>query len=234
MRQVLVIQHVHCEELAEIGAVLQAAGVGWRYCRAFAGEAVPEAPTDWQGLVLLGGPMSVYDTAEYPFLLAEQRLLEATLAAGLPILGVCLGSQLLAAVLGAEVRAGGLKELGWHPLHLGPGAAEDPLFGELPGEFMAFHWHGDVFDPPAGAVPLASSPITPCQVFRYGEAWGTLCHLEVDEPAVHRLVESFRDEWQAAGLTESAILEPLPRYLPRLRRCGHQVYRAWAARLPEA
>jgi GMP synthase (glutamine-hydrolysing) len=124
---------------------------------------------DAAGLIVMGGPMGVYEEARFPFLRRERNLIERALADRVPVLGICLGSQLLASALGAPVRKGLRKEIGWHPVYLEDAAGDDPLFRETPVEFDAFHWHGDVFDLPTGAVRLAHSSLTEYQAFRYGE-----------------------------------------------------------------
>jgi GMP synthase (glutamine-hydrolysing) len=109
-------------------------------------------------------------------------LVRATVAADAPTLGICLGSQLLAAAHGAEVRRSGRMELGFHDVTLTDHATGDPLFAAAPRTFAPMHWHGDVFDLPRGAIALASSAMTAHQAFRLGaRAWGLLFHLEVDE-----------------------------------------------------
>jgi GMP synthase (glutamine-hydrolysing) len=114
--------------------------------------------------------MGVYDAPRYPFLSAEMRLIEDALRRDKAVLGVCLGSQLLAAALGAQVVKGRQKEIGWHPVNLSPDAVSDPVWYQVAPSFMALHWHGDVFNLPAGAISLASSALTEYQAFRYGRS----------------------------------------------------------------
>src|SRR5262249_24470546 len=148
---------------------LERVGVAIEVIRVDLGESVPKDLGGAVGLVVLGGPMGVYETNQYPHLRHELRLIEATLGAGAPVLGVCLGSQLLAGALGARVAPAPTKEIGWFTVTTKPAAAADPLFGLLPSSFVALHWHGDVFELPEGATSLASSAKTEHQAFQYGE-----------------------------------------------------------------
>ncbi len=166
---------------------------------------------DAAGLVVMGGPMSVYDHSRLPHLVREMRLIESALALQRPVLGVCLGSQLLAHVLGAGVYPGQHKEIGWHEITLSPTAKQDPTWATAPDKFVGFHWHGDVFDLPSGAVALASSNLTACQAFRFGlSTYAVLFHLEVTAAQIGELAAAFPDELRQAGGSETALREGAP------------------------
>lgn len=230
MPEVLVLQHAAPETLGTIADSLAGHDLAPRYIRTFAGEPVPEDPEASSGLILMGGPMGVYEQDRYPFLRAEMRVIEQALKSGKPVLGVCLGSQLIAAALGAPVRKGLRKEIGWHPVRLTSQAASDPLFSAVPREFTGFHWHGDVFDLPAGADWLASSDLTEFQAFRYKSAWGLLFHLEVREPLIAGMVDVFAGELAEAGVDGAGILNATAANLPGLRVVSATVFDAWAAK----
>lgn len=230
MSDILVLQHVHCETLGTIAEALEASGLTARYVRPFAGQPVPRDMDEAAGLIVLGGPMGVHEQGRYPFLRDELRLIEAALRAEKAVLGVCLGSQLLAAALGAQVRRGKQKEIGWYPIRPAPAALADPLWTGLEPSLVAYHWHGDVFDLPAGATLLASSDRTAHQALRYGRAaYGLLCHLEVTHEIIAAMVATFADELREVGLEGEAVLQGAEVHLPRLREIGSVVFRRWAS-----
>jgi GMP synthase (glutamine-hydrolysing) len=228
MTEVLVLQHAAPEGPAAIGDALRRRGVGMRTIRIDQGATVPGALDGAAGLIVMGGPMSAYDP--FPHIKAELRLIERALKDELPILGVCLVSQLLAAALGARVYSSGRKEIGWHEVRLTEAARQDALWQGLDERFTAFHWHGDVFDLPKGATSLASSSLTAQQAFRAGKnAYGLLFHLEVGEPQVREMVTTFSDEVAAAKIPGVTILDGIAAHLPLLQRIGSQVFDRWAA-----
>lgn len=164
-----------------------------RILDAFAGDPVLEvdglapgatlpAPSDVRGAVIMGGPMSVNDRADSPGLDAEVAWLRQALAADLPLLGICLGSQLIARAAGAPVASGPRKEIGWLPVEIAD--SRDPITGPLAPMTVCLHWHGEVFPLPPGATALARSAMTPVQAYRLGNAWGVLFHPEADEALV--------------------------------------------------
>jgi GMP synthase (glutamine-hydrolysing) len=200
-----------------------------RFVRTFERNPIPSNLDNQAGLIVMGGPMSVYDHEQFPFLLDEQRLIEQALKDDKPVLGVCLGSQLLAATLGIEVKSGAQKEIGWHPVTLTEYAATDPLLTELPARFTAYHWHGDAYDLPQGAVSLASSELTPCQGFRYGaNAYGFLFHMEVTEKIIQNIVKEFNDELEAEHIVAETIIQQTRDHLSNLQAIGAKVFRRWA------
>jgi GMP synthase (glutamine-hydrolysing) len=227
-RKVLVLQHAESENLGKIEDALKAGGVGFDYVRPFEGQPIPGDIDESSGLIVMGGPMSVYETDRFPFLIQEMKLIEAFLKAQRQILGVCLGSQLLAAALGAKVRKGKRKEIGWFPVELAPASTHDRLWSGQPSRFAAYHWHGDIFDLPDGAVPIASSDITPVQSFRYGDqAYGILFHLEVTERHIWKMLKEFAIEIQQENLDAEGILLQAGFLLPPLKQIGATIFRRW-------
>ncbi|HUJ73147.1 MAG TPA: gamma-glutamyl-gamma-aminobutyrate hydrolase family protein [Verrucomicrobiae bacterium] len=231
-KHVHVLQHHNCENLGTIAQALQNAGVSARYTRSFEGQPVPKQMGDATGLIIMGGPQSVYEQDKFPYLRDELHLIEDALQQAKPVLGVCLGSQLLASALGASVYPARQKEIGWNRVTLADFAATDPLFAGVPKSFTALHWHGDIFDPPRGATLLASSALTAHQAFRNGKnAYGLLFHIEVTLPQVRRMVETFASELQATGLNGSAINLNAHNHLPALQKIGQAVFARWVAQL---
>ncbi|MBI4514495.1 MAG: gamma-glutamyl-gamma-aminobutyrate hydrolase family protein [Deltaproteobacteria bacterium] len=229
MSDVWVVQHTDCETLGTIAGALDRVGVGAQVVRIFEQQPLPAALGEAAGLIIMGGPMGVYEQAEYPFLSDEMRLLEQALRQRKPVLGVCLGSQLLAATLGGAVTKGKCKEIGWHPIRLAAAAASDQLWRDVASPFVGYHWHGDVFEVPRGAVPLASSGLTACQAFRYGDnAYGFLFHMEVTEQIIAGMVRAFPAEMEQAGVTGDAIITGAKNHLATLQAVGDRVFSRWA------
>jgi len=232
VESVWVLQHTPSETLGTIEGALRGHRIEFQSIETYVTKPVPGEMAGKAGLIVMGGPMGVYEQAKYPFLRDEMRLIESALAMGRPVLGVCLGSQLLAAVLGAEVKKGERKELGWHVVTLAEFAAQDPLFAGVRPEFWPFHWHGDVFSLPKQAIGLASSRQTPCQAFRYGKnAYGILFHLEVTREQISQMLSAFAEELREAGGDAAEITEQIPRHLPVLQEIAGDVFGRWASTL---
>ena len=185
MPTILVIQHVPHERLGTFEPAFKAAGCSIQSFNAYEAGARWPSLDGLDGIVSMGGPQSVYEQAEYPFLTQELALLREAIANQLSILGVCLGAQLLAAALGAKVTKAPQKEIGWYPLMRESGAAGDLVFDAFSQTETVFQWHGDTFALPKGATRLASSPLCPEQGFRYGtNVYGLQFHVEVTEAIV--------------------------------------------------
>jgi GMP synthase (glutamine-hydrolysing) len=227
-----VLQHAPNETLGTIEIALRNHQIEAKYIQTYSGQPVPGEMGDNAGLIVMGGPMGVYEQTTYPFLRDEMRLIENALVLGRPVLGVCLGSQLLAAALGAEVKKGKRKELGWYAVRLSEAAPLDSVFSGVRSEFWPFHWHGDVFSLPKKAVGLASSEQTPYQAFRYGEnAYGIMFHLEVTAEQISHMLADFADELREAGGDPGVIMAQNPRHLPVLREISGQVFDRWADKI---
>jgi GMP synthase (glutamine-hydrolysing) len=227
MRTVYVLQHTPVETLGTIADALPP-DVQARYVRSFAGEAVPRSLDGAAGLIVMGGPMGVYEADRYPFLADELRLIETAVRDRKPVLGVCLGSQLIAAALGAEVKKGPEKEIGWYAIDLTDAGVGDPVWRDTPRRFIAFVWHGDIFDVPAGARSLAASALTSCQAFRYGESvYGVLFHMEVTETIVADMTTAFADELAAAGIAGDSVRHGITAHLRPLQQIGAPIFSRW-------
>jgi GMP synthase-like glutamine amidotransferase len=163
------------------------------YTRFFAPHSLPDR-RDVDLLIVLGGPMSANDEATLPWLVPEKRFIREAIEAGTPVLGICLGAQLIASAMGARVFRNPQKEIGWFPIFsTHPGGQRD-LF-HLPDELLVFHWHGETFDLPPGAVHLARSAACAHQAFHIGaRALGLQCHLETTRQSCEGLLGDLRAE----------------------------------------
>ena len=226
--KVLVVQHAAPETLGTIADVMEPKGVSVQYVRVFQDEPVPKGMDGASGLIVMGGPMAVRDQGRFPYLRDEMRLMEQALKESKPVLGICLGSQLLASILGARVTAA-KKEIGWGPVRLAPQAQQDPLWAGVPDSFTAFHWHGDIFDLPPGAVSLASSDATKHQAFRHGQkAYGLLFHLEMTENMIREMIRTFSEELLEQNLDSGWMIQKGNEYLPVTEKIGASVFARWA------
>lgn len=187
MKRVLVFQHVAHEILGTLHPLLKDAGFRIRYANFGRHPDAKVAMDRYDGLVILGGPMGVYEAARFPHLEIEMEAIRQAIRADKPVLGICLGAQLIAASLGATVTPSHIKEIGWYEVSLTEDGRADPLLKELADCEWIFQWHGDVLEIPKEAVWLASSRACPAQAFRLGEkVYGFQFHLEVDEAMIER------------------------------------------------
>jgi GMP synthase-like glutamine amidotransferase len=197
------LQHVPFEGLAAIDVWLRRAGARVSTTRFYDRPDLPD-PADVDFLIVMGGPMSVNDEAQYPWILGERRFIREVIDRGAVVLGVCLGSQLIASALGMRVYPNRMKEIGWFPV---TGASVEPGWPEWTLADRAttvFHWHGETFDLPPGAVHLARSEACAHQAFAVGRrVLGLQFHLEVTPAAVADMVRHGRDELRAAPFVQS-------------------------------
>lgn len=201
--KILVTMHHPEEGPGVLGEFLASRGGELLLCRLYQGEALPEG--DFDAVISMGGPMNVYEELMHPWLAPEADYLGQAARAGVPVMGICLGAQLLARGLGARVVDSPAKELGWYPVELTPAAGEDPLFAGVAGEFEVFQWHGDMFEIPEGAGLLALGRGCPHQAFGYKRAYGLQFHVEVTQEIVAKWCETPEQEeivsagWETSG-----------------------------------
>ena len=186
----------------------------------------------YDALMILGGAQAVYELDVYPYLEQEIHLCRHYFDVNKPVFCICLGGQIMAAALGAKVKPNSQKELGWHELRLTEQGTADPLFAAYPEVSPAFHFHGDFFELPADCVSLASSDMTVCQAFRYGDChYGFQYHCEVDLPLVELICRSNADYMQASGSDPEQVIAQSKTQLPAYQNQCHALISGWLDRV---
>jgi GMP synthase (glutamine-hydrolysing) len=231
---VLVLQHIACEPPGVFEDVLRERGAELHRAELDEGEPLPDW-RDFDAIVAMGGPMSVNDEDNLPWLVEEKRAIGEAVRAGMPFWGVCLGVQLLAASLGARVYPGPAPEVGILPVELTLDGLVDPVFEGLQHELLTLQWHGDTFDLPHDAVRLAGSPAYPNQAFRVQKAYGVQFHLEVSADMarqwadVPEYVSSLEQTLGSDGAPE--FLAAIEQNAETMRTTGRAVFERWVERV---
>jgi len=232
MQPVLILRHVDCEGPGYLGPVLERSGIPASVVAIDQGDAVPEDITPYSGLVLMGGPMSVNDPL--PWIAAELELIREAQRQDKPVLGHCLGGQLIAKALGGEVRPAGRKEIGWHPVTVVDNTVALRWCQGLPASFDAFHWHGESFSIPTGATRILQSSACPNQAFVLGRILAFQCHVEMTGELVHNWVDRYRDELATPSETVQSAPEigrDLENRLMALHGIADVFYQRWLSML---
>ena len=235
MRKLLVFQHVASEPLGHLDPLLREAGFRIRYVN-FGRE--PHAEPDvrrYDGLVVLGGPMNVDQADRHPHLKTELAAIRAVVDADKPMLGICLGGQLLAQAMGGHVHPNPVPEIGWYRLHTRAHAHDDPLFRHFEqSPRHVFQWHAYAFQPPPGAIPLAWTRSCRHQAYRLGDrAWGLQFHLEADAALIDRWLHTPDGRHEIARhWTDAARIARIRaasrRYLPQTTPLSERVFGEFA------
>jgi GMP synthase-like glutamine amidotransferase len=193
---VLIIKHIEIERPGLIEDCLRQETIPYQILNLKPNIRLPKLD-DLTHIVFLGGPMNVYEEDRYPFLRDEDLFIKEAIQRGKPILGICLGAQLIAKALGGKVFKAPMKEIGWYDVSLTDEGTKDPLFSSLPKKFSVFQWHEDTFEIPKSGKLIATSSSVPHQAFRYGEnAYGLQFHLEVTEKMIWEWMETYEEEFK--------------------------------------
>lgn len=228
MKRVIFIQHGDVDKPGLLAEVLEECGVGLEIFHAWRDGGFPDLE-GVDGLALGGGGQSACEIEKYPRLETECGLIRRAIGQGLPVLGLCLGAQLLALAQGGGVSRAEQKEIGFFLVELNPAGREDSIIGALPPRFPATHWHGDVFEIPLGGVCLGSSAMTPNQILRCGpKSIGFQFHLEMTPALFEELVWDSEDFFRESGLLPGSLIEEARQVLPDLEPGAREVFRRWA------
>jgi GMP synthase (glutamine-hydrolysing) len=227
MKKAIAITHVCFEDAGTLQDALAARGVALRHLQAGVDDLSPAKEADL--LVVLGGPIGVYEFDRYPFLRSEFAAIEAALARGKPVIGICLGAQLLAAVLGARVYPAREKEIGWGLIGLTPDGRKSPLVALNENKCRVLHWHGDTFDLPRGAAWLAETAIAPYQAFSAGngKVLALQFHVEPHAASIERWLIGHTVELTASGIDLHKLRADTQRYGPGLEKASRRVFDEW-------
>lgn len=229
MAKVLVFQHVAHEPLGVLDPLLRNAKHRIKYVNFYRHPTAQPNLKGYQGLIILGGPMNVDEIDKYPHLHTEIRVIKEAIAKDIPVLGICLGAQLVASALGSKVyKADGL-EVGWYDLKKNAEAENDKLIRHFKASEKLFQWHERTYDTPQGAVNLLSSTMCPNQAFRYGDkVYGLQFHLEVTEPVIHRWLhlDAHAEDLKMCGKYESLQeeIDETQKHIFSSMRLGKEVF----------
>ena len=226
-RKLLVCQHVPYEILGTLDPLLKEKGFRMRYVNFARHPEMKPDITRYRGLILLGGPMSAYDLDRFPYLATELELIQKAERHHIPVLGICLGSQLIAEALGGKAKKNHQKEIGWYNLKLTEEGKIDPTFQNFKKEQAIFQWHQDTFDLPPEAVHLAETPTCTNQAFRYGSSiYGFQFHLEVNESLIHRWLQlpHYQAQMNEDGFCPETIKEHTEHYISEVKDLSYHTF----------
>lgn len=234
MKPVAVFRHFHTEGPGYFATVLERHGIPWQLLRIDAGDAVPASAQEFSGLCFMGGPMSVND--DLPWIGQVLHLIRDAVETDVPVIGHCLGGQLMAKALGAQVSRNPGKEIGWFDVSVRPSETARQWLGDST-VFPSFHWHGETFGIPAGAVHLAESTACPNQMFALGPHLGMQCHVEMTPELVEAWCRDWHKEVQNLSQRLPSVQSPeemlrdLPARVSELHETAERLYAHWIRNL---
>lgn len=221
-QKILVVQHIECEDLGSFAEHFARSGIEYDYVTADNSENFPNIIKGYNALILLGGPISAYNS--HAFLKKEETLIDDAITKNIPILGICLGSQILAKVLGARVYKGKQKEIGWYKIKFTNTLADKVMY-DFGSEATVFQWHGDTFNLPSNCKRLASSQLFTNQAFRFGDnIYALQFHLEVTETMIKEWIKEYDSELHRLTgiINPAAILKESPKNMEDLSKLSEK------------
>jgi GMP synthase (glutamine-hydrolysing) len=219
------------EDLGLLAPIMEREGWDVSFCEAAVDDLTHRSIKNADLVIILGGPIGVYESDDYPFLAAEVALIESRLSRDLPTLGICLGSQLMAKALGSRVFKGAVKEIGWGPIQLTEEGMSSCLGNLTGGDAVVLHWHGDTFDLPSGATRLALNENYENQAFSYGRnALALQFHLEVEPRQLEEWYVGHTLELAAAKVPVSDLRAATQKHKNRLAMSADRVFSDWLHR----
>ncbi len=222
-KNVLVVQHIDIETPGIIADLMTKKNIGFD-CKNLNSDY--ENLLDYDALIIMGGPMSVNEKSRYSFIETEIELVKKYLELKKPIIGICLGSQIIASALNSLIYKNSQQELGWYDVKISN--AEDTIFENLKNKFLAFHWHGDVFSLPDNSTKLASSKISGIQAFIYRKTcYGLLFHLEITKDIVQNITAKFESDLLSESIDKSGILSNLDEKVEKANSNGRIIFNRW-------
>lgn len=229
MKPVIIFRHAEVEGPGFLAQFLDAHQIPWQLVKIDQGESLPASIADYSGMVLMGGPMSVHD--DLPWIAPVLSLIREAYALDIPLLGHCLGGQLISQALGGQVTLNPIKEIGWGEVSTTTAPEARSWFGDQ-AQFLAFHWHGETFTPPPAAIPLLVSPYCENQAYAIGKHLALQCHIEMTEQMVLDWCRVGADEIRAAaaspGVQQVAdITAALSANVAVLQQTAERVYTHW-------
>ncbi|GAV19478.1 GMP synthase (glutamine-hydrolysing) [Mariprofundus micogutta] len=223
----LILQHLDIEPPALIGESIEAVGHHLTTLNLDQGDALPASDSDYDGLIIMGGPQSANDNSDY--IRAELNWINTAISKGTPLLGICLGAQIIAKAAGAEVVDSPVRELGWFPVYHTNEGENDPLFKEMPDGMAVFQWHGETFSFTDEMTPVVTHPEVPAQAFRLNKAqYGLQFHVEVTEAIIETWIAHGESERNHLGIGGIQLLhKDTALYLETMQQFCRQMVSNW-------
>ena len=228
MKPLYIFRHINCEGPGYLSEVLEREKVPFKLIAIDRNETPPRNIDDCSGLVMMGGPMSVNDSL--PWIGQELALIRLAQAQGMPVLGHCLGGQLISKALGGEITANPVTEIGWHPVRSSDNPTAQDWLGGLPGETTLFHWHGETFSIPNGAEVILENDHCSHQAFAIGNTLALQCHVEMTAAMVREWSTLYKDELDNPApsvQTAQQMTERLEQRITEAQQVADVLYQRW-------